>query len=167
MLCSWCSVSCRVAVFGTLFKRFLMSGLEDAGREALEEQLRWVEDDGGTVSGASSRSSWKQGARDGGRSARSGTQQIEGADLVTPEPHPASRARTSKRMKTDGLEERAVFVAAVEEVGADPIFLGAEDISGLEHALMGGVCEEALRHANRTALVVRGRPEGEGLEEGP
>jgi nucleotide-binding universal stress UspA family protein len=167
MLCSWCSVSCRVAVFGTLFKRFLMSGLEDAGREALEEQLRWVEDDGGTVSGASSRSSWKQGARDGGRSARSGTQQIEGADLVTPEPHPASRARTSKRMKTDGLEERAVFVAAVEEVGADPIFPGAEDISGLEHALMGGVCEEALRHANRTALVVRGRPEGEGLEEGP
>jgi len=65
-------------------------------------------------------------------------------------------------MKTDGLEEPAVFVAAVEEVGADPIFLGAEDIFGLEHALMGSVCEEALRYANRTALVVRGRPEGEG-----
>lgn len=60
-----------------------------------------------------------------------------------------------------------MFVAAVEEVGAAPIFLGAEDISGLERALMGSVCEEALRHANRTALVVRGGPEGEGLEEGP
>jgi nucleotide-binding universal stress UspA family protein len=167
MLCSWCSVSCRITVLGTLFKRFLMSGLEDAGREALEEQFRWIEDDGGTVSGALSRSSWKQGARDGGKSARSGTRRIEGADLVTPEPHPASRARTSKRMKTDALEEPAVFVAAVGEVGADPIFLAAEDISRLGHALMGSVCEEALRHANRTALVVRERPEGEGLEEGP
>jgi nucleotide-binding universal stress UspA family protein len=56
---------------------------------------------------------------------------------------------------------------AVKLSGADPIFLGAEDISGLKRALMGNVCEEALRHANRTALVVRGRPEGEGLEEGP
>jgi nucleotide-binding universal stress UspA family protein len=70
-------------------------------------------------------------------------------------------------MKTDALEEPAVFVAAVGEVGADPIFLAAEDISRLGHALMGSVCEEALRHANRTALVVRERPEGEGLEEGP
>ncbi len=65
-----------------------------------------------------------------------------------------------------GRPDRSILAAA-EELEADPIFLDDEGISGLEHALMGSVCEEALRHANRTALVVRGRPEGEGLEEGP
>src|SRR5918995_2939109 len=34
------------------FDRVIRSGLEDAGREALEEQVRWIENEGGTVSGA-------------------------------------------------------------------------------------------------------------------
>jgi nucleotide-binding universal stress UspA family protein len=59
-----------------------------------------------------------------------------------------------------------VLVVAVGAVGADHIFLGAEGIFGLEHVLMGSVCEEVLRHANRTAVMVGGRPEGEGLEAG-
>ena len=60
-----------------------------------------------------------------------------------------------------------------EEVGvecegleADLISLDDEGISGLEHALMGNVCEEALRPANRTALAAGEHPEGEGPEEG-
>jgi nucleotide-binding universal stress UspA family protein len=54
-----------------------------------------------------------------------------------------------------------------EEVGADPIFLGAEGMTGLEHAFIGSVSEEALRHANRTVLVVGGHPEdGSRGEEG-
>src|SRR5215218_5567458 len=34
------------------FDRVIRSGLEDAGREALEEQIRWIEDAGGTVAEA-------------------------------------------------------------------------------------------------------------------
>ena len=36
----------------THFDRVIRSGLEDAGRETLEEQVRWIEDAGGTVSEA-------------------------------------------------------------------------------------------------------------------
>jgi nucleotide-binding universal stress UspA family protein len=52
------------------------------------------------------------------------------------------------------------ILAVAEELGADPIVLGAEGMSGLEHALIGSVSEEVLRHANRTVLVVGGHPEG-------
>ena len=52
------------------------------------------------------------------------------------------------------------IVAVAQELGADPIVLGAEGMSGLEHALIGSVSEEVLRHANRTVLVVGGHPEG-------
>ena len=37
---------------------------------------------------------------------------------------------------------------------ADSIFLGAEGMSGPEHALIGSVSEEVLLHANRTVLVI-------------
>jgi nucleotide-binding universal stress UspA family protein len=33
------------------FDRLIRSGLRDAGREALEEQVRWIEEEGGTVAG--------------------------------------------------------------------------------------------------------------------
>jgi nucleotide-binding universal stress UspA family protein len=59
-----------------------------------------------------------------------------------------------------GRPERTILLAA-EEVGAEPIVLGAEGMSGLEHTLVGSVSEEVLRHANRTVLVVGGHPEGE------
>jgi nucleotide-binding universal stress UspA family protein len=64
-----------------------------------------------------------------------------------------------------GRPDRSIFTA-IEELEADPIFFGDEGMSGLEHALMGSVCEEALRHANTTALVIGGHPDGEGPEEG-
>lgn len=64
-----------------------------------------------------------------------------------------------------GLPDRAI-VAVAEELGADPIVLGAEGMSGLEHALVGSVSEEVLRHANRTVLVVGGHPEGGSQESG-
>ena len=60
---------------------------------------------------------------------------------------------------------KRTIIAAAEEVGADPIVLGAEGMSGLEHTLIGSVSEEVLRHANRTVLVVGGHPEG-GSPEG-
>lgn len=53
-----------------------------------------------------------------------------------------------------------------EELEAHAISLGDAGISGLEHALVGSACEEALRPANRTALLVGEHPEGEGPEEG-
>ena len=34
------------------FDHVIRSGLEDVGREALEEQVRWIEEEGGTVAGA-------------------------------------------------------------------------------------------------------------------
>ena len=49
---------------------------------------------------------------------------------------------------------------------ADSIFLGAEGMSGPEHALIGSVSEEVLRHANRTVLVVDGHPESESAKCG-
>ena len=52
-----------------------------------------------------------------------------------------------------------------EEVGADPVFLGAEGMSKLEHAFIGSVSEGALRNANRTVLVVGGHPEEGNREE--
>ncbi|HEY6690801.1 MAG TPA: universal stress protein, partial [Rubrobacter sp.] len=58
-----------------------------------------------------------------------------------------------------GRPEQTILSVA-EEVRADPIILGAEGMSGLEHALIGSVSEEALRRANRTVLVVGGHPEG-------
>ena len=60
---------------------------------------------------------------------------------------------------------KRTIIAAAAEVGADSIVLGAEGMSGLEHALIGSVSEEVLRHANRTVLVVGGHPEG-GSPEG-
>ena len=61
-----------------------------------------------------------------------------------------------------------VIVAAADEIGADPIVLGSQGKSRMEHALLGSVSEEVLRHANRTVLVVGGRPEGESpLHTGP
>jgi hypothetical protein len=50
-------------------------------------------------------------------------------------------------------------------VGADPIFLGAEGLSGLKHALIGSISEEVLRHAIRT-VVVDGHPESESAKCG-
>jgi nucleotide-binding universal stress UspA family protein len=58
------------------------------------------------------------------------------------------------------------ILAVAEEVGADPIVLGAEGMSGLEHALIGSVSEEVLRHANRTVLVVGGHPEDGSVKSG-
>ncbi|CAA9442266.1 MAG: Universal stress protein family [uncultured Rubrobacteraceae bacterium] len=63
-----------------------------------------------------------------------------------------------------GRPDRTILAVA-EEVGADPIVLGAEGMSAFEHALIGSVSEEVLRHANRTVLVVGGHPEG-GHPEG-
>jgi nucleotide-binding universal stress UspA family protein len=57
-----------------------------------------------------------------------------------------------------GRPEQTILSVA-EEVGADPIFLGAEGMTKLEHAFIGSVSEEALRRANRTVLVVGGHPE--------
>jgi hypothetical protein len=59
------------------------------------------------------------------------------------------------------LPQRTILSVA-EEVGADPIFLGAEGMSGLVHAFIGSVSEEAPRHAKRTVLVVGGHPEDGG-----
>ncbi len=57
-----------------------------------------------------------------------------------------------------GRPDRAI-IAAAEELGADPIVLGSEGKSRMEHTLIGSVSEEVLRHANRTVLVVGGHPE--------
>jgi nucleotide-binding universal stress UspA family protein len=57
-----------------------------------------------------------------------------------------------------GKPEQAILSVA-KEVGADPIVLGSEGKSKMEHALVGSVSEEALRHADRTVLVVGGHPE--------
>ncbi len=58
------------------------------------------------------------------------------------------------------------IVQVAEELGADPIVLGAEGMSGLEHALIGSVSEEVLRHATRTVLVVGGHPGGGNAKSG-
>jgi nucleotide-binding universal stress UspA family protein len=58
------------------------------------------------------------------------------------------------------------ILAVAEEVGADPIVLGAEGMTGLEHAFIGSVSEEVLRRANRTVLVVGGHPEDGGAKNG-
>ncbi len=63
-----------------------------------------------------------------------------------------------------GRPEQTILSVA-EEVGADPIFLGAEGMSRLEHALIGSVSEETLRRANRTVLVVGGHPEDDARGE--
>jgi nucleotide-binding universal stress UspA family protein len=65
----------------------------------------------------------------------------------------------SEELIVFGRPEQTILSVA-EELGADPIFLGAEGMTGLEHALIGSVSEEALRRANRTVLVVGGHPEG-------
>jgi nucleotide-binding universal stress UspA family protein len=64
----------------------------------------------------------------------------------------------SEELVVFGRPEQAILSVA-EEVGADPIFLGAEGTGRLEHALIGSVSEEALRRANRTVIVVGGHPE--------
>jgi nucleotide-binding universal stress UspA family protein len=56
-------------------------------------------------------------------------------------------------------------IVAAEEIGADLIVLGSEGKSRMEHALLGSVSEEVLRHANRNVLVVGGHPEGENPKE--
>jgi nucleotide-binding universal stress UspA family protein len=63
-----------------------------------------------------------------------------------------------------GRPEQTILAVA-EELGADPIVLGAEGMSGLEHAFIGSVSAEVLRHANRTVLVVGGHPEEGSREE--
>ena len=62
-----------------------------------------------------------------------------------------------------GRPDRTI-VAAAEEIGADRIVLGSEGKSRMEHALLGSVSEEVLRHADRTVLVVGGHPESESSE---
>jgi nucleotide-binding universal stress UspA family protein len=64
----------------------------------------------------------------------------------------------SEELIVFGRPEQTILSVA-EEVGADPIFLGAEGMTRLEHAFIGSVSEEALRRANRTVLVVGGHPE--------
>jgi nucleotide-binding universal stress UspA family protein len=71
------------------------------------------------------------------------------------------------------FEELIVFgrpyqtiLAVAEEVGADPVVLGAEGMTGLEHAFIGSVSEEVLRRANRTVLVVGGHPENGSARRG-
>jgi hypothetical protein len=49
-------------------------------------------------------------------------------------------------------------------LGADPIVLGVEGMSRLEHALIGSVPGEMLRYANRTVLVVGGH-HGDGSSQ--
>jgi nucleotide-binding universal stress UspA family protein len=63
-----------------------------------------------------------------------------------------------------GRPDRAI-VAAAEEIGADPIVLGSQGKSRMEHALLGSVSEEVLRHANRTVLVVGRHPEEESSKQ--
>jgi nucleotide-binding universal stress UspA family protein len=70
----------------------------------------------------------------------------------------------SEELVVLGRPEQTILSVA-EELGADPIFLGAEGTTRLEHAFIGSVSEEALRHANRTVLVVGGHPE-DGSSEG-
>jgi nucleotide-binding universal stress UspA family protein len=65
----------------------------------------------------------------------------------------------SEELIVFGRPEQTILSVA-EELSAEPIFLGAEGMSRLEHALIGSVSEEALRRANRTVLVVGGHPEG-------
>ncbi|CAA9458936.1 MAG: Universal stress protein family [uncultured Rubrobacteraceae bacterium] len=57
-----------------------------------------------------------------------------------------------------GRPDRAILTVA-EEIEADPIVLGSEGTSRIEHVLIGSVSEEVLRNANRTVLVVGGHPE--------
>ncbi|MBA2375829.1 MAG: universal stress protein [Rubrobacteraceae bacterium] len=57
-----------------------------------------------------------------------------------------------------GRPDRAILAVA-DEVDADPVILGAEGKSRMEHALIGSVSEEVLRRANRTVLIVGGHPE--------
>ena len=65
-----------------------------------------------------------------------------------------------------GRPEQTILSVA-EEVRADPIFLGAEGMTRLEHAFIGSVSEETLRRADRTVIVVGGHPEdGARGEEG-
>jgi nucleotide-binding universal stress UspA family protein len=73
----------------------------------------------------------------------------------------------SEEIVVSGRPAHAILSVA-EELGADPVFLGAEGMSKLEHALIGSVSEEVLRLANRTVLVVGGHPEGpDGQPQNP
>jgi nucleotide-binding universal stress UspA family protein len=72
-----------------------------------------------------------------------------------------------------GCEELIVYgkpdqtiLQVAEELGADPVVLGSEGMSGLEHTLIGSVSEEVLRHANRAVLVVGGHSEGGSAKSG-
>jgi nucleotide-binding universal stress UspA family protein len=71
----------------------------------------------------------------------------------------------SEELIVFGRPEQTINSVA-EEVGADPIFLGAEGMSRLEHAFIGSVSQEALRRANRTVIVVGGHPEDSARGEG-
>ncbi len=46
------------------------------------------------------------------------------------------------------------------------IVLGSEGKTRMEHALLGSVSEEVLRHANRTVLVVAGHRDGKSPGRG-
>jgi nucleotide-binding universal stress UspA family protein len=65
-----------------------------------------------------------------------------------------------------GRPEQTILSVA-EELGADPIVLGAEGMSRLEHAFIGSVSEKVLRNADRTVLVVGGHPEDGSREDDP
>ena len=64
----------------------------------------------------------------------------------------------AEELVVSGRPARAILSVA-GELGADPVFVGAEGMSKLEHALVGSVSEEVLRRADRTVLVVGGHPE--------
>ena len=64
-----------------------------------------------------------------------------------------------------GRPER-IILSVAEELAADAIVLGEEGMTGLEHAFIGSVSEEVLRHANRTVLVVGGHPENGSSRRG-
>jgi nucleotide-binding universal stress UspA family protein len=65
-----------------------------------------------------------------------------------------------------GRPEQSILSVA-EELGADPIVLGAEGMSRLEHAFIGSVSEKVLCNADRTVLVVGGHPEDGSREDDP
>jgi nucleotide-binding universal stress UspA family protein len=64
-----------------------------------------------------------------------------------------------EELVVSGRPAQAILSAA-EELGADAVFLGAEGMSKLGHALIGSVSEEVLRRADRDVIVVGGPPKG-------
>jgi nucleotide-binding universal stress UspA family protein len=106
---------------------------------------------------------------DGRLTFRAGIHYGEFVEMLSQEGREATgRVRGLAEKTGVECEELIVFgrpdqtiLSVAEELGADPIVLGAEGMSGLEHALIGSVSQEVLRHANRTVLVVGGHLEDE------